>query len=38
MNDEISAIPAYPIETVIDTTGAGDSFKEGLCYIVEQKK
>ena len=28
--DEFFAIPAYPLETVIDPTGAGDSFAGGL--------
>lgn len=29
-NDEIFAIPSYPLEEVIDTTGAGDSFAGGV--------
>ena len=29
-NDEIFAIPSYPLEEVIDTTGAGDSFAGGF--------
>ncbi len=29
-NEEVFAIPAYPLEDVVDTTGAGDSFAGGL--------
>lgn len=35
-NDGSSALPAYPIERLVDPTGAGDSFAGGLCgYLAE---
>jgi sugar/nucleoside kinase (ribokinase family) len=36
-NDGSSALPAYPVERLVDPTGAGDSFAGGLCgYIAER--
>jgi sugar/nucleoside kinase (ribokinase family) len=35
-NDGSSALPAYPVERLVDPTGAGDSFAGGLCgYLAE---
>ena len=35
--DEFFALPAYPLETVIDPTGAGDTFAGGFVgYIARQ--
>jgi sugar/nucleoside kinase (ribokinase family) len=30
--EQLWRFPAYPILDVIDTTGAGDAFRAGLCY------
>lgn len=36
--DEIALIPAVPLETVVDPTGAGDSFGGGLMSILARDK
>ena len=37
--DEYFAIPAYPLESVFDPTGAGDTFAGGLMgYLASQEK
>jgi len=36
-NDGSSALPAYPVERLVDPTGAGDSFAGGLCgYLADR--
>jgi sugar/nucleoside kinase (ribokinase family) len=35
--DDVFALPAYPLETVVDPTGAGDTFAGGLVgYVAAQ--
>jgi sugar/nucleoside kinase (ribokinase family) len=31
-NDELLRCPAFPVERVVDTTGAGDAFNAGFIY------
>src|ERR671932_1406281 len=38
MNDTIFPAPAYPMEDIVDPTGAGDSFAGGFIGYIAQKK
>jgi sugar/nucleoside kinase (ribokinase family) len=35
-HDKVFSAPAYPLETVIDPTGAGDSFAGGFMGVIAQ--
>lgn len=37
MDDEVTALPAYPTSKVVDPTGAGDSFAGGACGYLASK-